>query len=137
MIAMELVEEITRLLAEGRLSQRSIARLTGVSRGTIGAIASGKRPAPREKPEEEEMPTGPPQRCPGCGGYVYLPCRLCRVRDALRKESPTRIPDRPFEPIRLELTEEQHARYERLHAMRCMTPEVCEHPEETSQGVRL
>jgi len=48
------VEEVRRLLAEGRLSQRQIARLTGISRGTVGAIAQGKRrdPEPRDPPDE-------------------------------------------------------------------------------------
>ncbi len=43
MIAAQLVEQIEQLLTEGKMSHRGIARVTGVSRGTIGAIATGKR----------------------------------------------------------------------------------------------
>ena len=50
MLAPSVVEEIRRLLAEDTLSYRKIARLTGVSRGTIGAIASGKRPDYQQTP---------------------------------------------------------------------------------------
>jgi transcriptional regulator with XRE-family HTH domain len=82
MIAQAIADEVARLLAEGRLSQRQIARATGISRGTVGSIAQGKRP--RRRPVESFLdptrPLGPPQRCRGCGGYVYLPCLLCRVR---------------------------------------------------------
>lgn len=88
MIAQEMVQEIRRLLAAGALSQRKIARVTGVSRATISAIASGKRPdnPPRVRDEEEDRPLGPPVRCSGCGGRVYIPCRLCRVRAIKRRE---------------------------------------------------
>src|SRR5262245_52659293 len=88
MIAVEMVLEIRRLLATGNLSQRRIARLTGISRATIGSIASGKRPdyEPRPRDEELDRPIGPPVRCPNCGGRVYLPCRLCRVRAIKRRE---------------------------------------------------
>ena len=44
MIAPSIVNEIKRLLAEGKHSQRGIARMIGVSRGTVGAIARGTRP---------------------------------------------------------------------------------------------
>ena len=87
MIATDLIAEIQRLLAEGKLSQRKIAKLTGVSRGTVGAVANGKRQVrPREVDCWEaglEPQPGPPQHCPGCGGLVYLPCRLCRTREFL------------------------------------------------------
>ena len=43
MIEPQLVERVEQLLAEDKLSHRKIARITGVSRGTIGAIASGRR----------------------------------------------------------------------------------------------
>ena len=82
MIALEKVEEVVRLLTNWDLSQREIAKLAGVSRATVGAIAAGKRirsaapPGPRAVAE----PAGPLVRCGGCGGLVVLPCRLCRVR---------------------------------------------------------
>ncbi|MGQ9576125.1 MAG: helix-turn-helix domain-containing protein [Thermoguttaceae bacterium] len=81
------VAEIRRLLAEGKLSQRQIARKTGVSRGTVNAIARGKRQdrIRRHEPDGQfAPPSGPLRRCPGCGGMVQMPCLLCHVR-ALRK----------------------------------------------------
>jgi hypothetical protein len=88
MIAPEMVLEVRRLLATGTLSQRKIARLTNISRATISAIASGKRPdyEPRPRDDEPDRPIGPPIRCPSCGGRVYLPCRLCRIRAIKRRE---------------------------------------------------
>lgn len=82
MIAPGMVEEIKRLLADGKHSQRKVAKLTGISRATVGAIANGRRPdyPPRAPDEDYYRPTGPPQRCRGCGGNVYPPCQLCHVR---------------------------------------------------------
>jgi len=93
MIAPAIILEVRRLLAETKLSQRKIAQLAGISRGSVGAIASGRRPdyegLPRDEDEIDE-PAGPPARCGGCGGMVYLPCRLCRVQQAHgRKRQPT------------------------------------------------
>jgi len=84
MIASSVVKEIERLLSSGGHSQRQIAQQLGVSRGTVNAIARGKRPTPRRhrhaRSEEIEAPMGPLTRCPGCGGLVLMPCLLCRVR---------------------------------------------------------
>ena len=122
MIAPSVVNQIKRLLAEGRFSQRKIARMTGVSRGTVGAIAAGKRrdheALSQSREEEPEEPAGPPRRCPGCGGIVYLPCRLCGVRKLLAEARITRRPARPDEPLALELVGEHRTRYESLRARR-------------------
>jgi transcriptional regulator with XRE-family HTH domain len=125
MIAPQIVDEVRRLLAEGRLSQRQIARATGVSRGTVGAIASGRRPDYHNlRPALDEdllQPTGPPQRCPGCGGMVYLPCRLCRVRRLKAETSQRPFPPQPprtEEPLALNLKEEHRLRYEEVRARR-------------------
>jgi len=85
MLALAKVREVERLLAEGELSQRKIAKATGVSRATISGIASGRRPdyelRMRARADKEVVePLGPIERCPTCGGRVYMPCRLCRVR---------------------------------------------------------
>ena len=84
MITPAIVEEIGRLLGEERLSRRKIAVRTGVSRGTVNAIALGKRPdyAPRKGQWADDFvpPGGLPLRCPGCGGMVQMPCLACRVR---------------------------------------------------------
>lgn len=94
MISQGMVDEIRRLLADQTLSQRRIARMTGISRATVGAIASGSRPDyPIRSTADDELfapPWGPATRCPGCGGRVYLPCRLCHVRRLKRIEADRR-----------------------------------------------
>ncbi len=84
MISPLLVDNVRALLAQPGYSQRRIAALTGVSRASVGAIASGRRPdyPARRDPEDEfdALESGPAVRCPTCGGRVFLPCRLCRVR---------------------------------------------------------
>ena len=117
MIAPCVVHEIRRLLDEGKLSQRKIARTLRVSRGTVGAIASGKRLdyealwAARNNGVNANA--GPPARCPDCGGMVYLPCRLCRTRARLAA-SPRRRPraGRNAPPLVLQLKDEHRRRYE-------------------------
>ncbi len=62
MLAESLVAHVAELLADGRISQRRIARLTGVSRGTVGAIARGRRPLdlrPKCADEDSFRPLGP------------------------------------------------------------------------------
>ena len=122
MLSPDRIEQIERLLAEGKLSQRKIAKLTGVSRGTVGAVASGKRHVHVRETESWdaglESPPGPPQHCPGCGGLVYLPCRLCYTRRFLAEHRVAKLPDRPEEPPQLELQQEHAARLRRLAARR-------------------
>jgi transcriptional regulator with XRE-family HTH domain len=87
MISQEQVQAVRKLLADGRYSQRDVAKLTGVSRGTIGAIASGQRVDRVRQPRERlEEPLGPIVRCPTCGGRVHAPCVLCRVRNLKAEE---------------------------------------------------
>jgi transcriptional regulator with XRE-family HTH domain len=89
-IAAGVVEEIRDLLAEGALSQRKIAQRMGVSRGTVNAIARGRRPvyaSGRRVPGIDFIPpSGRPVRCPGCGGMVQMPCLLCYLRAIGRRE---------------------------------------------------
>jgi transcriptional regulator with XRE-family HTH domain len=83
MLAPGKVLEVQKLLAAGLLSQRKIAKTLGVSRATVSAIASGKRPdyeARMRARAAEFEPLGPIERCTSCGGRVYMPCHLCRVR---------------------------------------------------------
>lgn len=85
MISPAVVVEVRRLLAEGQLSQRQIARRTGISRGTVAAIASGRR-RPRYPPSPTSpggFPRGKPVRCPGCGALVQMPCLACWLREHL------------------------------------------------------
>jgi transcriptional regulator with XRE-family HTH domain len=89
-ITRAIVEDVLRLLGEKKLSQRKIAKRIGISRATVGSIASGKRlPSEDRIPlgnDDFDRPLGPPTRCKGCGGMVYLPCRLCQVRALKAKE---------------------------------------------------
>jgi transcriptional regulator with XRE-family HTH domain len=116
-----LIEEVRRLLAEGKLSQRKIARATGVSRGVVDAIAAGKRPdyeGQRPRFDEACEPAGPPARCPECGGKVYLPCRLCEARRAAASSPPRPPRTSKNGPLVLDLKEEHRRRYEQVRARR-------------------
>jgi hypothetical protein len=116
------VDSIRRLLAERKWSMRKIARMSGVSRGTVLAIAHGKRrDRPRRAPEDGDLlvrPSGPLRRCPGCGGLVQMPCRLCRVRAWTSSPRSTRPPRRPDLPLQVELVGEHRLRYEEIRARR-------------------
>jgi hypothetical protein len=80
MILPLVVDEIRRLLQQRELSQRAIARRLGVSRGTVNTIFSGKRRDRVCCGLDHDAPCGPPERCPGCGGMVQMPCLVCRIR---------------------------------------------------------
>jgi hypothetical protein len=89
MLAPGVVDEIRSLLASESFSQGEIARRLGVSRGTVNAIATGRRTAEPARPSAGEDFTygqGPPRRCPGCGGLVQMPCLACRVRAIQRRQ---------------------------------------------------
>lgn len=87
MIRDSVVQEVKRLLFVEGLSQRTVATQVGVSRGTVHAIARGKRPD-RVRPLAETgmLPwdDAPPKRCPHCGALVYMPCLACQIRAYLR-----------------------------------------------------
>ncbi len=83
MLAETIVDRVCQLLAAGQMSQRKIARAMGISRGTVGSLAKGHRPHPRRTAWMDDdlfRPQGPPTRCRSCGGMVFLPCLLCRMR---------------------------------------------------------
>jgi len=131
MIAPNVVKEVQRLLAEGKLSQRAIAKATRVSRGTVGAIASGNRPdydrvqRPRTD-EEPSRPEGPLRRCPGCGGMVYLPCRACQVQEIRDRRSGrfiSRWSALLEEPLGFDFRGEHRVRYEEVHAQKVAAEE--------------
>jgi len=88
-ISEALEQQIRNLLNNSSLSQRQIAKRLGLAKSTIGKIA--KRKIIRRKPQSlntsrpghkrfYDEPSGPPERCPGCGGLVFMPCQLCRAR---------------------------------------------------------
>ncbi len=90
MLQKEKVLEVKRLLDEGCLSRRAIAEQTGVSRGSVNAIANGDRGLHGAGPEEVlQFPfrSTVAKRCPGCGGLVYMPCVLCEARDRGLRDS--------------------------------------------------
>jgi len=86
MLTQDQVDEVKRLLATNKYSQRNIAAMTGISRGTVAAIANETRHIYQRGPNPDQWePEGPIKRCPRCGGRTRLPCRLCRVRDEVAK----------------------------------------------------
>jgi hypothetical protein len=95
MIAAAVVEKVRRMLNEGRISQRKIARQMGISRGTVNAIALGRHSDPSARRRWEDRgfipPDGEPVRCPGCGGLVQMPCLLCYMRAKERDRLPRTI----------------------------------------------
>ncbi|HEY5312741.1 MAG TPA: hypothetical protein VIK18_09475 [Pirellulales bacterium] len=85
-ITSAMVDEVERMLAQGLVSQRKIAKLVGISRGTVNSIALGRRPRISAPADAFEPQRGPLVRCPGCGGRVFLPCLLCHIRQLKAKE---------------------------------------------------
>ena len=70
---------IEQLLEEGQLTQQQIAELTGIGRSTVQSIAIGRRQRLYFNPCDEP-PVQTPVRCAECGGLIYPPCQLCRLR---------------------------------------------------------
>jgi hypothetical protein len=84
MISDSLVAEIRRLLAAGH-TQREVARTVGVARNTVSTIAASQRPdrATVNETELSSLPRTQARRCTTCGGMVYPPCKLCKLRASL------------------------------------------------------
>jgi hypothetical protein len=98
MHSIEIIQEIDRLLRRGDMSQREIAAQVGVSRGTVSALASGRRGLHGKHADDaspaSQRSSARPVRCPECGYRVYFPCLICSAR-AHRLQGPMRIlPDR-------------------------------------------
>lgn len=94
MVSNEVIIKIKHLLAESKYSQRTIADMVGVSRGTVNAIALGKRrftETDTASPERPifRFPKGIPCRCPLCGALVKSPCLACQIRTMKRFEEET------------------------------------------------
>ena len=117
MLAHSTVQRVKQLLAEGSRPRREVARIAGVNRNTVDAIALGRRidrpPAAAEESEER-----PPQWCRGCGAMVVLPCRLCQVRRLLAMGRLTPAPPQTDDPLRLDLKPNHRRRYEQVVARR-------------------
>ncbi|MBN2024057.1 MAG: hypothetical protein JW809_14840 [Pirellulales bacterium] len=123
------VAHVERLLAEQRHSQRAIAATAGVSRGTVAAIAAGRRRVlpPREPDPGPAWRDGPVKRCPACGARVHLPCEACRLKaESGKRRAETRTPER-IDPLQLELRLEHLVRYP--EARRRMRRRIQEHGE--------
>ena len=114
MLASHVLEKIRALLKDPSMSQRKIALSVGVSRGTVWAIATGRR-APRRPaaPLDDALPILPTRRCPGCGSLVrYYPCLICRAQYYRREWLLVRKPVR---------------RIQRRGRVRSTTTQRCEH----------
>jgi len=89
MLEHQLVLRVVLLLSQKKYSQRQIAKMTGVSRGTVIAIAKGRRKLTLRKTEMKEkknpLPRGEPRRCPLCGAMVQMPCLACTLRRIAKK----------------------------------------------------
>ena len=117
MLAAKTVAEIQRLLDLKTHSQRKIAALLGVSRGSVAAIASGRRRDVLAEAWDDAAaePSGPPSRCPGCGALVYMPCLLCRLRKENPRATRRRMVYFPASTV-LDLHPEHRERYEEVRA---------------------
>lgn len=117
MLDRHLADKVLQLLSEEKLSQRHVARLTGVSRGTVAAIARGEWHARRRlRPNKEGDAPSPPTRCPNCGAMVTPPCLACRVRDLKARGEIPPLPEGTAGPLQVELHGPHYARYLEVRA---------------------
>lgn len=119
MIAPATIREIERLLIEGQLSHRIIAERAGVARSTVSAVAKGTRLPDDELDQTPEFdPEQAPERCPGCGAMVQMPCWLCKVRDLLADRK--LLPPEPIvaAPLGLNLRPEHQVGYSEVRRWR-------------------
>jgi len=83
MIKNDIIRKILHLVKQGKMSQRQIAKRLGVSRGTVQAVAHGKRlehiPVAMNAAATWVVPSGKPKRCPDCGSWVKMPCLACQL----------------------------------------------------------
>jgi hypothetical protein len=117
------VQAVQRLLAEGHMTQRQIAKRLQVWRGIVAGIAQGTRPQGNQ-PARFAAPDalswhGPPERCPGCGGLVIMPCLACRTRAQQARRPQHAAGACEFnERLELRLLGMDRSRYEELRARR-------------------
>jgi len=150
MIAEAKIREAELMLARGKMSQREIAKRTGLSRGTISSIAGGTRKI-QVKTVDLNMPQepeGPPVRCSGCGAMAQMPCVLCHLKKLAEDNNPIMQPTNiaeispamtntqhsPNSALRLglNLTGDELKRYQEVRAWRekCSNPYFVDIPEE-------
>jgi len=104
MLRHETIQEIKRLLAAGIFSQQYIAQMTQVSRGTVNAIATGRRQRTHqlslqrrhkrirlESGPDFYFPEGPIRRCSTCGALVKMPCLACQLHSLVQEQTMQRV----------------------------------------------
>lgn len=104
MIDAQRILHVRSLLLKEKYSQREIARLTGVSRGTVKKVATGEFML-HVIDEIKINPEGEFVRCPQCGGKTRMPCTYCAIVRVLelhsRDTSRVSSSDEKFEEIQL------------------------------------
>jgi transposase len=78
----ETVQRVLALKEEG-LSYRAIGERLGIHHNTAKNIVYKQHSGNVLSTDEIDdvlSPSGTPTRCPGCGGLVYMPCKLCKIR---------------------------------------------------------
>lgn len=119
-----IINKARELLAEGRLSQRKIAKILGISNTMVSLIHHQKR-----KPFSEAAgnpiaePDGPIMRCPVCGGKTRLPCVYCQIVDHLQKNGPAGpVAESDQKELTIELRGDHAKRYEKVRKWRSSQP---------------
>lgn len=114
--------EIKRLLRKKkRISQKEIARITGVSEWAVGRVKNGEpveiQEVMRSKLESSSIKTddsGEKNRCPVCGGMVYGECRECRLKKMKKNGELVRVYDGSGRPLDLDLSDEEASRLKEI-----------------------
>lgn len=90
--------EIKRMLAEGKYSQRTIAKKIGVSRTAVKSVLlkilvetgherrKERKTTSQGQGREIVFPVGKPKRCPRCGRLVQMPCLACQLHEIKRRK---------------------------------------------------
>ena len=74
------LEQAQRLFKSGYTLEQ-VRKATGIGRHKCEAIRCGKiRNSAGEFVFEKKTGMRIPKRCKGCGGKVYMPCKLCELR---------------------------------------------------------
>lgn len=106
------VDRVKSLL--GRMSERAVARQSGVSRGSVKKIREGRWQRKKIAGPDGEMEELPPaERCGQCGRKVVMPCRACETEQL---PPAPRAPDAIAERIPLELRGKDGERYQVVSA---------------------
>ena len=83
MIKNDIIRKILYLVKQEKMSQRQIAKRLGVSRGTVQAVAHGRRSEHISSAMKAVatwiVPSGKPKRCHKCGSWVKIPCLACQL----------------------------------------------------------